>query len=113
MCPKPHTSTGRCVTSATRGERMQPTLPPGPRLPKLLQTIGWWIRPIANMERNRARYGKRYTVRLLGAPPFVYLSTPDDVREVFQAPPDVLHPGEGARILEPVVGSNSVILLDE
>ena len=29
------------------------------------------------------------------------------------APPDVLHPGEGARILEPVVGSNSVILLDE
>ncbi len=32
---------------------------------------------------------------------------------MFQAPPDVLHPGEGARLLEPVVGANSLILLDE
>jgi cytochrome P450 len=29
------------------------------------------------------------------------------------APPDVLHPGEGAKVLEPLVGRNSVILLDE
>jgi cytochrome P450 len=65
------------------------------------------------MERNRARFGKRYTARLLGNPPFVNLSHPDDIREVFQAPPDVLHPGEGARILEPLVGSYSLILLDE
>ena len=35
------------------------------------------------------------------------------MRELFTAAPDVLHPGEGARILEPVVGRNSVILLDE
>jgi cytochrome P450 len=41
------------------------------------------------------------------------LSDPDEVRELFTAPPDVLHPGEGARILEPVLGRNSVILLDE
>ncbi len=41
------------------------------------------------------------------------LSEPDEVKQLFTAPPDVLHPGEGARILEPVVGSNSVILLDE
>ena len=32
---------------------------------------------------------------------------------MFTAPPEVLHPGEGARILEPIVGTNSVILLDE
>jgi cytochrome P450 len=43
----------------------------------------------------------------------VILSDPDDVKEVFAAPPDVLHPGEGARVLEPLVGKNSVILLDE
>jgi cytochrome P450 len=41
------------------------------------------------------------------------LSEPDALRELFTAPPDVLHPGEGARLLEPVVGANSVILLDE
>jgi cytochrome P450 len=92
---------------------VRPKLPPGPRQPKTVQTIGWQTRPIAYMERCRARYGKRFTIRLLGAPPFVMLSDPDDVKELFTAPPEVLHPGEGARILEPVVGSNSVILLDE
>jgi cytochrome P450 len=42
-----------------------------------------------------------------------YHSEPDHIREIFTAPPEVLHPGEGARLLEPVVGANSVILLDE
>jgi cytochrome P450 len=40
------------------------------------------------------------------------LSSPADIKEVFTAPPDVLRPGAGARVLEPVVGRNSVILLD-
>ncbi|MES1194174.1 MAG: cytochrome P450, partial [Solirubrobacterales bacterium] len=92
---------------------MQATLPPGPRLPSLLQTIGWWNRPTVYVERLRARYGTRFTMRLLGQPPSVVLSDPEDLRELFAAPPDVLHPGEGARILEPIVGRNSVILLDE
>jgi cytochrome P450 len=65
------------------------------------------------LERSRAKYGKRFTIRLLGTPPFVIMSDPADIKELFTAPPDVLHPGEGAKILEPVVGSNSVILLDE
>src|SRR6202163_2848478 len=46
-------------------------------------------------------------------PPFVVLSDPQEIKEVFTAPPDVLHPGEGARILEPLVGKHSMILLDE
>jgi cytochrome P450 len=88
-------------------------LPPGPRMPTFLQGMGWWHRPTAFMERCRARYGKRFTIRLPGQPPFVMISDPEQLRELFTAPPDVLHPGEGARILEPVVGSYSVILLDE
>jgi cytochrome P450 len=92
---------------------MNRQLPPGPRTPTALQSIGWWSRPTAYMERCRARYGKRFTIRLLGQSPFVILSDPDEIKQVFTAPPDVLHPGEGARILEPVIGANSVILLDE
>jgi cytochrome P450 len=92
---------------------MNSQLPPGPRAPRLLQTIGWWSRPTAYLERCRARYGKRFTIRLLGQAPFVILSDPDEIKQMFLAPPDVLHPGEGARILEPVIGPNSVILLDE
>ena len=87
-------------------------LPPGPRAPSLFQTMNWWMRPISFLERNRARYGKRFTIRLLGERVFVMLSDPADVKQVYTSPPDVLHPGEGARILAPVVGQNSVILLD-
>jgi hypothetical protein len=88
-------------------------LPPGPPYPSLIQGIGFWSRPLAFLERCRARYGKRFTIRLPLAPPFVMLSDPAELKEAFTAPPDVLHPGQGARVLEPVVGSNSVILLDE
>ncbi|HEV2875387.1 MAG TPA: cytochrome P450 [Thermoleophilaceae bacterium] len=88
-------------------------LPPGPRAPRVVQTLAWWTRSLPLFERCRARYGKRFTLRLLQSPPFVHLSDPAEVKEVFTAPPDVLHPGEGARLLEPVVGSNSVVLLDE
>jgi cytochrome P450 len=88
-------------------------LPPGPRSPRSVQTLAWWTRSIPLFERCRARYGKRFTLHLLQTPPGVHLSDPDEIKEVFTAPADVLHPGEGARILEPVVGANSVILLDE
>jgi cytochrome P450 len=92
---------------------MKTQLPAGPRMPSVMQTLGFWSRPTAFLNRNRARYGKRYTVKLLGTPPFVTLSDPADIKQVLMAPPDVLHPGEGARILEPLLGPNSVILLDE
>src|SRR5262245_23947610 len=92
---------------------MRSGLPPGPPYPSLIQGVGMWTRPFAYTERCRARYGKRFTVHFPMAPPFVVMSDPDEIKEVFMAPPDVLHPGEGARVLEPLVGKNSVILLDE
>jgi cytochrome P450 len=88
-------------------------LPPGPRVPGALQLAATWKRPAASLERLRAKYGKRITVQLPFQPPFVILSDPEDIKELFKAPPDVLHPGEGARVLEPLIGRNSVILLDE
>lgn len=91
---------------------MLAALPPGPRSPAPLQTLGWWARPFPFFLRNRERYGTRWTMRLVGMPTFVTLSDPEDVRQVLTAPPDVLHPGEGARTLEPVMGPSSVILLD-
>jgi len=78
-----------------------------------LQGVGFWTRPLAYLETCRARYGKRFTLKFPGAPAFVMLSDPEEVKQVFKAAPEVLHPGEGAKVLEPVVGSHSVILLDE
>ena len=91
---------------------MQSRLPPGPSAPALVQGLAMWTRPLASLERARARYGKRFTVRFPFTPPFVILTEPDQIKEIYTAPPDVLHPGEGARVLEPLVGRKSVILLD-
>jgi cytochrome P450 len=92
---------------------MNSQLPPGPRMPAALQTLGAWSRPTAFLERARARYGPRFTLRFLGQAPFVMLCDPEEIKQLFLASPDVVHPGEGARILEPIVGRHSVILLDE
>src|SRR5829696_7062469 len=91
---------------------MRTDLPPGPRGPAAVQTLAFWTRPLPFYERARARYGRRFTVRLLGSPPFVLTSDIDDVKAIFTAPPDVLHPGAGAVALAPVVGPRSVLLLD-
>jgi cytochrome P450 len=88
-------------------------LPPGPSWPSVVQGAAFWTRPLAFLERCRARYGKRFTIRLPTSPPFVMLTDPDDVKAVFTAPAEELQPGRGARVLEPVVGTNSVLLLDE
>jgi len=84
---------------------MPQQLPPGPRAPKVLQSVGWWKRPLAFLERNRARYGHRFTVRLLGTPPFVMISDPGEIKAVFTAPPDVLHPGDGRGSSSPSSGA--------
>ena len=63
-----------------------PSLPPGPRLPRALQTLAWGARPGPFMQRCRARYGdtggEMLPVKLLedltGAP--LRLSTPDPPR---------------------------------
>jgi cytochrome P450 len=98
---------------SARAKIRREQLPPGPRVPGALQMIGTWTRPAASMERLRQKYGKRISVQLPFQPPFVILSDPAEIKELLTAPPDVIHPGEGARILEPIIGKKSVILLDE
>ena len=88
------------------------TLPPGPRMPAALQALGWWSRPVPFLERCRARFGKTFTINLVAQGPFVMISDPADLKALFTASPDVLHPGEGAAILEPIVGPTSILLLD-
>jgi cytochrome P450 len=87
-------------------------LPPGPRAPALVQTL-WWARdPIGYVERARARYGPIWTSRLSGFPPLVHLSDPEAIQEVWKGDPEVMLAGEANRVLEPILGSASLFLLD-
>lgn len=87
-------------------------LPPGPRWPRLAQTVAFsplrhWFVPA--MHR---RYGDTFTVRNVRDMTFVLLSRPDDIREVFAGDPAVFLAGEGNAILGPVMGEHSVLLQD-
>jgi cytochrome P450 len=101
-------------TSVLAGPRQVPqsALPPGPKGPAAVNLSQWVARPAPFMERCRRRYGKRFSVDMGFEGWWVFLSDPDEIKTVFTAPADVVHPGEGSRVLEPVVGARSVLLLD-
>ena len=88
------------------------SLPPGPRMPMPLQTLGWAVRTMPFLERAQAKYGDMWTMRLAQEGPWVMVSDPDVVKQVFKGDPDVFRAGEGNAILAPLVGNNSVLTLD-
>lgn len=79
-------------------------------LPSAAQTYAFWRWPLIYLRRCRNRYGSRFTVYALDHPPLVLLSEPSDIRAIFTAATDVLHPGEGAAMLGPLVGGESFML---
>jgi cytochrome P450 len=92
---------------------MVTALPPGSRLPALIQTaLFMTVRPHL-LRRLRRLHGEVFTVRLLGSKTVVTLSAPAHIREVFAGTPAVFHAGEGNEILRPVMGPHSVMITDE
>jgi cytochrome P450 len=106
-------ATAAAVRPAAPGRAdAEPSLPPGPGGGALL-SLGWIFRPLPLLERWRREYGDTFTIKLAQEPPWVVLSNPEDVKTVFQGDPRILHAGEGNQILEPLLGSQSVLLLDD
>src|SRR5947209_2015799 len=87
-------------------------LPPGPRIPRFLQTIAFILAGPRFLEACRRRYGGAVTLGTLFDDKFVMLFDPALVKELFQGPHDQLHAGEANALLGPVVGQRSVLLLD-
>jgi cytochrome P450 len=67
------------------------------------------------MESSRRRYGDIFTLRVRGGRPWVLLSDPDDVGRVLTISPELVRAGAGEAnpLLGPLLGSRSVMLLDE
>jgi cytochrome P450 family 135 len=70
------------------------------------------VRAPAFMDTCRRRYGDMFTVKLAHEGTWVFVCHPDAVKQVFTSDPNVLHAGEANVILLPVLGRNSVLLLD-
>ena len=92
---------------------MSENLPPGPPLPSLVQAAlmaGYWPRFVAACRR---RYGKVFTVRIASVGTVVYIDDPDDIKTVFAGDPAVYHAGEANSMLAGLLGTSSVLVIDE
>ncbi len=88
------------------------TLPPGPRLPRVVQTAGFMLAGPRFLEACRRRYGNAVTFRTIFDSRFVMVFEPSLVKEVFQGSGQQLHAGEANALLGPILGERSVLLLD-
>jgi cytochrome P450 family 135 len=90
-----------------------PSPPPGPPLPALAQAGLIWLDPVRFVRTCHRRYGDLFTVRIPGIGTLVYLADPDDIRSVIRGAPAIFHAGEAAAPLSQVVGTQSLIILDD
>jgi cytochrome P450 family 135 len=99
---------------ALADDSARPGVPPGPRMPAALQAGRYALDPLNFLTRLQRRHGDIFTVRFPYFGRLVYVTTPELVKQVFTGPPDQLHAGEAnATVLEPALGPNSVLTLDE
>jgi cytochrome P450 family 135 len=100
-----HTASASRVTSAEG-------LPPGPRLPRALQSLLIWTQRQRFIPAMHRRYGDTFTVNAEPTGYGVVLRDPDDLRTIFRGDPEVFHAGEGNALLAPLVGKRSVLTMD-
>jgi len=89
-------------------------IPAGPRWPAWWSTWKFLKSRKETMPKLHAKYGDTFSFKILPGPrTFVIFSDPADVKEIFAADPSQFHAGEGNTILEPVMGSHSLLLTDD
>jgi cytochrome P450 len=87
-------------------------LPPGPRVPAVLNTVRFARRPLGMLQEWHKRYGDVFTITMLGFGTGVYIADPDAIRELFTGDQSDLRAGEANSFMEPVLGPHSVLVLD-
>ncbi|MFI1920512.1 cytochrome P450 [Nocardia sp. NPDC020380] len=112
-CPVDHTAPAAPASAAAR-----PAIPatdlPKVQLSTLRQLFEYWRRPPGFLEECRRRYGSRFAVSIRLPPKPVYLLTDTaDIKQLFTAPADVLHTGNGSISIEKYTGGSGLAWLDE
>ncbi len=89
-------------------------VPAGPRWPAWWTTWKFLKDRKGMIPKLHERFGDTFSIRILPGPrTFVVFSDPADVKEIFAADPSQFHAGEGNTILQPVMGSHSLLLTDD
>jgi cytochrome P450 family 135 len=87
---------------------------PGSRVPAVVNGLGYAHDPHGYTRWFGRRFGKVTRPRFPGFPPIVSIADPELVRQVFTGDARTFHSGESSKeVLEPAVGPNSLLTLDE
>ncbi len=88
--------------------------PPGSKAPSAVQAVRYVRNPLGFLIGQQRRYGDIFAVAFPYFGRAVYVASPELVKAVFTGSPDQFHAGEAnATVLEPALGPNSVLTLDE
>ncbi|CDM97658.1 MAG: cytochrome P450 [Limnospira sp. PMC 1291.21] len=87
----------------------------GPQNHPTIQKIQWITNPLGYMENCHRKYGDVFAAKIgVAGRPVVFVSHPQAIQEILtRDTKEFTAPGSSNRILEPVVGDKSVILLDD
>jgi cytochrome P450 len=87
-------------------------MPPAIRLPKLIQGVGFGVRPLGFNLNAQRRFGDVWQMKLpTRSDSFVVTCHPDHVKSLFTAKPDEAPSATGESPLRPILGPNSVLTL--
>jgi cytochrome P450 len=78
-----------------------------------IQTAIWARQAQWLLSQCRRRFGPMFTLEIAYEGKWVVVSDPEVVKEVFRGDPKVFHAGEGNDFLRPLLGANSLLVLDE
>ena len=94
------------------GARSEP--PPGSRAPSLLQAANYARDPLGFLIKLQRRYGDIFSLKFPFFGRLYYVADPSLVKAMFTGSPEQFHAGEAnATVLEPALGPNSVLTLDD
>src|SRR6187399_989099 len=88
--------------------------PPGSNAPSALQALRYARDPLGFLIKLQRRYGDIFSLSFPFFGRLFYVADPALVKQVFTGPPAQMHAGEAnATVLEPALGPNSVLTLDD
>ncbi len=99
--------------ASSLARRLGGELPPSPRHPAIVQTVGGRRWPYSYLEHCQSACGDRFTLYPLDREPMVFLADPHDIRAVLTGDATELHPGAGGEVIAPLIGDRSFMLLEE
>ncbi|MEO6081677.1 MAG: cytochrome P450 [Umezawaea sp.] len=85
-------------------------LPPGPRLPGIVQTLWWAVSPVHFGTTCVKRYGPVFTARILGFGPVVHVCSPEGIRRILLEEAAEFDAAAANRVIDFVVGERSLLM---